>query len=290
MDRYYRKVPAAQLEVFKRFRQEHQLKKIVINEVDWQVLCAGDLTGEPLLILPGALSTAESAWRDIMALEDHPYRLFIPGYPAKLDSMSALADGVAQMLIRHGIQSTYVLGGSYGGMLAQVFTHQYPAMVSKLVLSHTYPPEKHRADSVTPALRLFRALPMFVVKKMLRDRMTGVLPPKPSPQLLLIAAQIRETVDRHFTRQAAINIYLRMMDFDRKEYTPADLADWSGKTLILLAEDDPTTPEARRKALIELYPGAVVHLTKSDDPSASMLESGEYTKLVEEFLSPPEQG
>lgn len=290
MDKYYRKVPAARLEQFKHFRQEHPLKKMVINEVDWEYLVAGDLTGESLLILPGALSTAESAWRDITALENRPYRLFIPSYPAKLDSMSALADGLAQMLTRHGIHSTYVLGGSYGGMLAQVFTHQYPEMVSKLVLSHTYPPEKRRADSVTPALRLFRALPMFVVKKMLRDRMTGVIPPKPSPELLLIAAQIRETVDGHFTRQAAINIYLRMMDFDRKEYTPADLADWAGKTLILLAEDDPTTPEARRKALIELYPGATVHLTKGDDQLLSFLESGEYTRVVEEFLRPPEQG
>jgi len=290
MDRYYRKVPAPQLDQFKRFRQEHPLKKMVINEVDWEYLIAGDLSGESLLILPGALSTAESAWRDITTLENRPYWLFIPSYPAKLDNMSALADGVAQMLIRHGIHSTYVLGGSYGGMLAQVFTHQYPAMVSKLVLSHTYPPEKRRADSVTPALRLFRALPMFVVKKMLRDRMTGVIPPKPSPELLLIAAQIRETVDRHFTRQAAINIYLRMMDFDRKEYTSADLTDWAGKTLILLAEDDPTTPEARRKALIELYPGATVHLTKGDDQSMGMLESGEYTRVVVEFLSLPEQG
>jgi pimeloyl-ACP methyl ester carboxylesterase len=290
MDRYYHKVPAPQLEQFTRFRQEHPLKKMVINEVEWEYLMGGDVSGEPLLILPGALSTAESAWRDIIALENRPYRLFIPSYPTKLDSMNALADGIAQIFSRHGIYSTYVLGGSYGGMLAQVFTHQYPAMVSKLVLSHTYPPEKHRADSVTPALRLFRALPMFVVKKMLRDRMTGVLPPKPSPELLLIAAQIRETVDRHVTRQAAINIYLRMMDFDRKEYTPADLADWAGKTLILLAEDDPTTPEARRKALIDLYPGASVQLTKGDDQSLGFLEAREYTRVVDEFLSPPVQG
>jgi pimeloyl-ACP methyl ester carboxylesterase len=290
MDRYYRKVPATQLEQFKRFRQEHPLKKMVINEVDWEYLMAGDLSGEPLLILPGALSTAESAWRDIAALEKCPYRLFIPSYPVKLDSMSALADGVVQIFMRYGIHSTYVVGGSYGGMLAQVFTHQYPNMVSKLVLSHTYPPEKRRTDSVTLALRLFRALPMFMVKKMLRDRMTGVLPPKPSPELLLIAAQIHEIVNEHFTRQAAINVYLRMMDFDRKEYTPADLADWSGKTLILLDEDDPTTPESRRKALIALYPGATVHLSKGNGQSVGMLESSEYFRVVEEFLSPPEQG
>ena len=284
MDRYYRKVPLNQLEQFKRFRKEHPLKKMVINGVDWEYLTAGELSGEPLLILPGALSTAESAWRTIIDLESLHYRLFIPSYPAKLDNMSALADGLAQILIRHGIHSTYVLGGSYGGMLAQVFTHQHPDMVSKLVLSHTYPPEKRRAHSVAPALRLFRALPMFMVKKMLRDRMTGVLPSKPSPELLLIAAQIRETVDTHFTRQAAMNTYLRMMDFDRMEYSPADLTDWNGKTLILLAEDDPTTPNSLRKELIALYPGAKVNLFKGGEQTTGILDSSEYTKMVEEFL------
>jgi pimeloyl-ACP methyl ester carboxylesterase len=284
MDRYYRKVPPKQLEKFKRFRQEHPLKKMVINEVDWEYLTAGELSGEPLLILPGALSTAESAWRPVIELESLHYRLFIPSYPAMLDNMRELADGLLQIFIRHGIHSTYVLGGSYGGMLAQVFTHQHPDMVSKLVLSHTYPPEKRRAQSVAPALRLFRALPMFMVKKMLRDRMTGVLPSKPSPELSLIAAQIRETVDTHFTRQAAMNTYLRMMDFDGMEYSPADLADWNGTTLIMLAEDDPTTPESLRQELIALYPGAQVHLFKGGEQTMGILDSSEYIKMVEEFL------
>jgi pimeloyl-ACP methyl ester carboxylesterase len=290
MDRYYRKVPMTQLEQFKHFRQVHPVKKMVINEVNWEYLTAGNLSGQSLLILPGALATAESAWRDILAFENQPYRLFVPSYPVKLDSMSALAEGIAQIFTRHGISNTYVLGGSYGGMLAQVFTHQYPGMVSKLVLLNTYPPEKRRAESVAPALRLFRALPMFMVKKMLRDRMTGVMPPKPSPELLLIAAQIRETVDTHLTRQAAINIYLRMMDFDRKEYTPADLTNWAGQTLILLAEDDPTTPESRREALIELYPGATVYLYEGSEQSLGMQESNENIKVIDEFLNPSVSG
>jgi pimeloyl-ACP methyl ester carboxylesterase len=288
MDKYFHKVPPAQLEQFKSFRQEHPLKKAVVDEVNWEYLTSGDVSGQTILVLPGALSTAESAWRNIIELESRQYRLFVPNYPAELDNMGALADGLAQLLKRYGIHDTYVVGGSYGGMLAQVFTHQYPDMVGKLVLSHTYPPEKRRAQSVAPALRLFRALPMFMVKKMLRDRMTGIIPPKPSPELLLIAAQIRETVDKHFTRQAAINIYLRMMDFDRKEYTPADLAEWKGKTLIMLAEDDPTTPESLRNELIGLYPDATVHMFKGSDKATSILESEEYMGVIEEFFEKDE--
>ncbi|MFZ2097367.1 MAG: alpha/beta hydrolase [Anaerolineales bacterium] len=284
MDKYYRKVPPAHLEQLRRFRKEHPLRNVTIDSVKWEYLTAGNPSGEPLLLLPGALSTAESAWRTITSLEDGQYRLIVPSYPPEVDSMSTLADGLVEILTREGIQSTYVMGGSYGGMLAQVFTHKHPGMVSKLVLSHTYPPESRRANSVTPALRLFKRLPMFMVKKMLRDRMTGILPPKASPELLLIAAQIRETVDTHLTRQAAINTYLRMMDFDRQTYTPDDLANWPGKTLIMLAEDDPTTPESLRNELIGLYPGATVHLFKDSDRRIGILESSEYVSVMEEFF------
>ena len=238
-----------------------------------------------MLLLPGALSTGESAWRTVSLLEEKQYRLIAPSYPAEVESMSGLADGIAEILKQEGIQSTIVMGGSYGGMLAQVIVHRYPELVTRLVLSHTYPPVDRRARSVEPALRLFRVLPMPMVKKMLRDRMIGILPPKPSPELLLIAAQVREAVATRLTRQAALSTYLRMMDFDRQVYTPSDLSQWPGKILIMLAEDDPTTPEDLRNDLIALYPDAKVHLFKGSGHASGILESSEFIKVIDEFLT-----
>jgi pimeloyl-ACP methyl ester carboxylesterase len=289
MDKYYRRVPPEYVEQLMRFRREHTPRNLLINGVSWEYLVAGDPSGKPLLLLPGALSTAESAWRTIALLEKGKYHLVIPSYPPEVDSMSGLADGVAGILRQEVNRKTYVVGGSYGGMLAQVFIHRHPDLVTRLVLSHTYPPVVSRARSVEPALRLFRRLPMFMLKKMLRDRMTGILPPRASPELLLIAAQISETVDTRLTRQAAMSTYLRMMDFDRQEYAPSDLSTWQGKTLIMLAEDDPTTPEALRNALLALYPGAKVHLFKGSGHATGILESGEYIKVIEEFLRDEEK-
>ncbi len=282
--RYYRKVPSEQVDKFMRFRSEHPLKRATIDGVEWQYLTGGDPTGTPVLFLPGALSTAESAWRTIGLLEDKHYRLVVPGYPAEVSSMTGLADGVMEVLRLEGLASSTVMGGSYGGMLAQVLVHRHPEVVSRLVLSHTYPPVARRAKSVEPALRLFRVLPMFMVKSMLRRRMIGILPPNPAPELLLIAAQVRETVDQKLNRQAALSTYMRMIDFDRQMFAPSDLAGWNGKTLIMLAEDDPTTPEDLRNDLIALYPGATVHLFKASGHATSILESDEYIRTIEEFL------
>jgi 3-oxoadipate enol-lactonase len=285
MKNYYRKVPPDLLQQFMRFREEHTLQKLELNGTTWEYLTSGDPSGHALLLLPGALSYAESAWRTITMLENGKYHLLVPNYPAEINSMSGLADGIAAILIRQGTTSVYTVGGSYGGMLAQVFVHRHPKLVKRLVLSHTYPPVSTRARSVEPALRLFRLLPMFLVKKMLRDRMIGILPSKPSPELLLIAAQIRETVNTRLTRQAAINTFLRMIDFDQQTFIQSDLSDWQGKALIMLAEDDPTTPESLRKQLLDLYPEATLHLFKGSGHATAILESEEYIRLIEAFLA-----
>lgn len=281
---YYRKVPKQQVDQFMRFRREHPLKTVTIDSVTWEYLLAGSPSASPLLFLPGALSTAESAWRTISLLEQSHYYLLVPGYPPEVSSMEGLADGIAQILKQEGIQEAHIVGGSYGGMLAQVFVHRHPELVCSLVLSHTYPPVARRAKSIEPALRLFKLLPIVMVKRMLRQRMVGILPSKPSPELQLIAAQVRETVDTRLTRQAALSTYLRMMNFDRQVYSPDDLKNWSGKTLIMLAEDDPTTPADLRNELISLYPGAVVHLFKGSGHATSALDTAEYIKVMEEFL------
>jgi 3-oxoadipate enol-lactonase len=290
MKDYYRKVPPDLVKQFMNFRETHPLNPVVLNGITWKYLAAGDPTGKPLLLLPGALSTAESAWRTVTLLEPGHYRLICPDYPSEIDSMSGLADGITGILDVEQIQATSVVGGSYGGMLAQVFIHRYPAKVSKLVLSHTYPPDPTRVRSVEPAMRMFRMLPLFLVKKMIRDRMIGVLPPRPSPELLLVSAQVRETVDTRLTRQAALSTFLRMMEFDQQTFSPSDLAGWQGTTLVILSEDDPTTPETLRKKLIDLYPGTRLHVFKGSGHASSILESEEYIKVIEEFMGNTEPG
>jgi pimeloyl-ACP methyl ester carboxylesterase len=284
MDKYYRKVPPDTLEQFTRFRQEHPLKRSEINSRSWEYILSGDPSGKPLLLLPGGLSTAESAWRLINLLDPHKYHVVCPSYPPQIGSMTALADEIAEILTQEGIQSTNVVGGAYGSMLAQVFIHRHPDRVTRLVLTHAYPPVPSRIKSVDSTLRLFRYVPMFMVKNMLRLQMTGRLPANPSPELLLIAAQIHETLNTRLTRQSAINTYLRMVDFDQQNFTFTDLDSWQGAALIILAQDDPTSTEQLQNELLALYPGASLHMLEGSIQTATLLDTGEYLKVMEEFL------
>ena len=285
MDKYYDKVPTEMREKFMRFRQEHPLTQHEIDGISWDYIHSGDRSGQPLLLMPGGLSTAESAWRMISQLDPRVYNIICPSYPPKIGSMTAISDGIAKILALEGIQSTYLVGGAYGSMVAQVFIHRHPEMVSRLVMTHAYPPAPGRVKSVEPTLRVFRWVPLFMVRNMLRTQMTGRLPANPPPELLLIAAQIRETLDNGLTREAAMNTYLRMVDFDRQNFTYTDLENWQGKTLIILAEDDPTTTEDLRNALTSFYPGAKLHLMKGSIQTAGLLETGEYIRVMEDFFA-----
>lgn len=284
MDKYYRKVPPEVREKFMRFRQEHPVTLHEIDGINWEYIRAGNPAGQPILLLPGGLGTAESGWRMISGLDHQKYSIVCPSYPAQIDSMTGLADGIAKILTLEGVQTTYLIGGAYGSMLAQVFIHRQPDLVSKLVLTHAYPPQANRVKSVNPTLRLFKWLPMPMVKNIVRIAMTGKLPHNPPVELLLIAAQIRETIDARLTRQAAISTYVRMVDFDKQNFTYTDLDSWQGKTLLILSEDDRTTTEDLRNAMLAFYPGAQLHLLKGNIDSAALLETSEYIRVMEAFF------
>ena len=81
-------------------------------------------------MLPGALGTAESSWQTIGHLAGH-YRVIAPSHPP-VATMAELVDGIALILEQEGVPHTHVLGGSYGGFVAQVFVRRHPARVRKL--------------------------------------------------------------------------------------------------------------------------------------------------------------
>ena len=174
--------------------------------------------------------------------------------------MSASGRWYCEILRQEGIQTTYFVGDLTAACWPRCSRTATPTCVTRLVLSHTYPPWRAVRGSVEPAMRLFRpahvhgeedATPAY-------DWYTAL---QPSPELLLIAAQVRVRRCGYPPHPpGCLSTYLRMMDFDRQSLLPHDLAGWPGKTLIMLAEDDPTTPEDHAQRPDRPLPGATVHM------------------------------
>ena len=120
------------MEQLQQFRRAHPLQRLATGGAEWQYIACGQ--GEhALLLLPGAMGTAESSF-DRMANTEDRFRVVSPSYPP-LGTMAALSDGLAAVLDAEGIVRTHVLGHSLGAGIAHAFVRRHPERVDKLVLS-----------------------------------------------------------------------------------------------------------------------------------------------------------
>lgn len=95
---------------------------------------AGSAT--PLVLLPGALGNAGTAWRVAEAF-DAERRVVCVTYPGDRSPVQ-LADGLAALLRHLGMGPVALWGSSYGAWWAQTFATRFPQSVTALWLSNTF--------------------------------------------------------------------------------------------------------------------------------------------------------
>jgi pimeloyl-ACP methyl ester carboxylesterase len=276
----YIDVPPADLEKLQAFCSNCPYKQVTISGVEWPYLANAD-SGDTLLLLSGALSIPDISWLTIAHFA-HTYRVIAPAYPA-VKTMDALVDGIAAILQQEGIKEAHVLGGSYGGFVAQVFVRRYPGLTRSLVLSHTFPPDPANIETIQKMARWMPLLPEGVLRWLMGKRLGALMPAK-TPETSLFHAMFEELLYDHLTKADILSTLWRTVDYYSQQYTPQDLAGWQGKVLLVMADDDPGTPESVRDAMSALYPGARLHLFHGTGHSTSVLKEQEYQEVIEQFL------
>ena len=278
----YRDVPAADLEPFQRFRAENPPRTAEIAGRSWSYL-AGGTGGRTLLFLPGAQGTAEAVAANVTHFAPR-FRWIAPSYPP-VPAMTGLADGIAAILDREGIERVAVIGASYGGFVAQILVRRHPDRVERLILSHTGPPNPARGQVIDKSLRWLPRLPMFLLRRQYRRVMLGIVPK--TPELAITRAYLEEIISLHLTKEWMINGYRRVVDYDPLTFAPGDLDGWSGRILLLMADNDPATPEPVRARMKALYPEAQVRIFEGSGHATGVLKREEYLAAMEEFLEGP---
>ena len=287
IEKLYKDVPVEQVARLHRFRADYPHQRTTINGVEWEYLDTGR-GSRVLLILPGALGTAESGWQTIAHFAGLDggarYRVISPCYLPTITTMAALVDGIAELLDRIGVSKAHVMGGSAGGFLAQVFVRRHPGKTDKLVVAHAGTPKPERGKKIAGALWWLRLLPMGLLRLIVRKRLGGLLP-QGAAEMAFVRAYLLEAVNFQLTKGSFINICRRGADFDLNyTFAPDDLADWPGEVLLIMADDDPSTPEPVRQAMQALYPQAKVHMFHGTGHAAAILKQEEYLSVIETFI------
>jgi pimeloyl-ACP methyl ester carboxylesterase len=280
--RLYRDVPAEMVERLRQFRERYPYKAATIDGVTWRYIDTGK-DKQTVLALSGAACIAEISWRTIERL-GQTYRVIAPDYPA-IDANAGLVDGLISLLDREGIESAHVMGGSYGGLVAQVFVRRQPNRTASLILSHTLLPDRETGRSISKTLRWLKLMPQPVLRAFFKRTMSRLMTKDATPEMMLMNAHFAEVVDFHLSKAQLVSLMARTVDVaEGYTFTPGDLKDWPGRILLLMADDDPATPEMVRKAIMLMYPQAQVRLFSGSGHLTSILKQDEYIGAMEEFI------
>jgi pimeloyl-ACP methyl ester carboxylesterase len=197
--------------------------------------------------------------------------------------MKQMTEGVAAILEAEGIKRVHVLGGSYGGMVAQCLVRRYPQRVMSLVLSHTGGPRPDRAATNRRFIALLRLLPMSLLRFMLKGATRKSLQDAPE-QIPFWESYSNEMIAR-LSKSDLIGRYQVAVDFDaHAAFAPDDLKDWPGHILMLEGDNDPIAEAPARAALRRLHPQARVHTFHGSGHVASLAKLDEYIAVIKRFL------
>lgn len=264
------------------FQREHPERSVLVETTEWTYRVAGS-GAEGLLVLPGALGGAEG----IAPLLQHlgsDYRLLFVDY-AVVSGLDDVLEGLREILRREKVERTALLGGSFGGMVAQSFLLRFPERVSRVVLSATGPPDPRRARVNERFLRLVPFLPMRAVRSLFRlgiRKLMKRVPPDREPWLRFYT----QAVDG-LTRERLRSLYRVSIDFDRgySDRVTA-LETWPGEMLLIEGTEDRVASKKSRDALKAAYPRARVETLEGAGHAMSLERPVEWQDAVTRFLKP----
>ncbi len=282
VEKTYKNVPQEQVERLVQYRATHPLKQMRIEGVDWNYMIAGH--GEKTILLPpGGERKGDVAFPIVQALE-HEYRIIYPSYPP-VPTIGQLVKGLAAILEKEQIAQVNIIGGSFGGSVAQCFVRKYPSKVEKLILQNTGVPEARYARPVQRMEPLLAILPESVVRIFLKRLLLKALAVSANEQAFWRAYMI-EFATTQITKQDVLALLHSTIDYRlHYNFTPDDLIHWSGDILIIESADDQDIVRTMSHALKATYPQARLYTFLEGGHTPFLTHPQEYFTLIRKFFN-----
>jgi len=268
-------------EAFAAFCAAAPIRHLPHDGVDWKYRVTGD-GPQGLLLLPGAVGDGE-AYFTLGPLLSRTHRLIAIAYPP-VDTLTPLLDGLRDLLDREGINTTDIVGGSFGGLIAQAFLQRFPERTRRVVLSATGPAKPARAASNAKWTRVMGVLPVGVTRALLRTIIRVSLKPVTGDRGFWRDFYFRAIAA--LTRRELVARYALSADVDRHgPPSSAGLQGWNGAVLILEGDADKIAHAGARDRLKSLYPDARVHSFPGAGHAMSAERRHEWAAVIAAFLT-----
>jgi pimeloyl-ACP methyl ester carboxylesterase len=215
------------------------------------------------------------------------HTVIAPDYPP-VQTIGEFITAFDSILQTEGID-TFALGGqSYGGLLAQAYLAHKSKSVERLILSSTGPADYGKAW--LPVEYVFIALARLLPGKTVKNMLTGgllkfiTLPETERAEWL---DAVSDVMQNDLSRADVVSHFAVAADLIRKGVaTPAAYQDWTGRIIVLSAENDPTQSNRDIPRYEKLFGRTVEVLNMGNmGHTAALFNPDKYVELLEPTLA-----
>ncbi|SKC76959.1 alpha/beta hydrolase [Maledivibacter halophilus] len=278
---------------FERFNREYPLKSKKIGELTFHYRLGGK-GKEVLILLVGGLGISDAFYNHFKEFAKY-YTVLTFDYPIESDRNSVLSDGIAALVKSLGLGKAFLVGQSYGGLIAQIIAKRHPEIMKGLILSNTGCLDEgmdegakqlmmNRMKGLRKTILLTRFIPMSLFKGVFLKRMEKhfeqCTPDEKQYLLDLSRSMFSKLSNRHERHMCSLMADL----INEMNITRSDLAYLDKKVILLLSEDDHTFGDAVNRALIEMMPNPVICTDINGGHLALLLKIDLYIKTVCGFI------
>jgi len=281
--KFYADVPEEALEQLLDFRRRFPYRELALCDRAWRFIDTGE--GERVLFIPaGGTTIAEVSFQSIDHLAERQ-RVISPDY-LPVGNLGELFEGFLALLDHLNVGRFSLMGGSYGGWMAQSLVRAYPRRVDKLLLTAIGPPNPENSRQLARLLPLLRIMPMFALRALINRSFGRLDSSQDDGDQALLWALVNEVMTFRVGRADFVSAMRRLIDqTENYSFAADDLADWPGSILMLFGADDPSTPPDKRQAMQELYPQAETIIFEGGQHAIALSHQEEYFKVIDNFLA-----
>ena len=258
-------------------------KRVVVNGITWHYYRLG--AGTPILWLTGGLRRAALGFAFMERLAAG-HTVIAPDYPP-VQTIDSFVNAFDAILKTEGIGTVMLGGQSYGGLLAQAYlAHRGPA-VERLILSSTGPADYGRGWLLAEYafMALVRLLPEKTVKSLLTGGLLKAIT-LPAAERAEWLAAIDAVMQHDLTRADVLSHFGVAADLiKQRSVKPSAYQNWTGRIIVLSAENDPTQNKKDIPHYEKLFGRPVDVLSLGNmGHTAALFNPDAYVTLLEQAL------
>jgi pimeloyl-ACP methyl ester carboxylesterase len=261
--------------------------RISVNGLKLYYEIEGD--GEPVVLIPG-FAAGRWIWfkqigdlaRAFRVITFDPRGVSASDKPEGRQTISLLADDVAQLLQALGVESAHIVGASFGGFVAQEFALQFPAMTRRLVLCCTsFGGPNHVAPAPETLLAMASTKGLNSEERMRANLLLAFSPEYVRTRL----AEVDEVVQLRAANDVPEHIYLSQWQAAMNFNAESRLDQVACPTLVLSGDADVIVPVQNSRNLAAKIPGAELRICAGGSHTFFIEQAGEFNTTVRQFLS-----